>query len=189
MNLNTLVASCALAFAAAMPLSGHPATSHILQKEITALPDSSAGTPSADEPETGCTANGDSIVQRAMRYLGARYRYGHTGPYSFDCSGFTSYVYGKEGVKLTRSSRTQLQQGKIISRIADLQKGDLVFFGGSRSPRSVGHVGIVTEVDPETNRFKFIHASRNGVQVTASNTAYYSRRYLGARRVLNTGEE
>ena len=35
---------------------------------------------------------GDSIVARAMKHLGARYRYGHTGPKTFDCSGFTSYV-------------------------------------------------------------------------------------------------
>lgn len=92
-------------------------------------------------------------------------------------------------IKLSRSSRTQSTQGRVIERIADLQKGDLVFFGGSRSPRTVGHVGIVTEVDPDSNNFKFIHASNSGVKISASNSAYYGRRYLGARRILNTETE
>ena len=68
---------------------------------------------------------------------------------------------------------------------SELRKGDLVFFGGSRSTRTVGHVGIVTDVDPANNRFKFVHASRSGVKVDDSNSAYYSRRYIGARRILN----
>ena len=42
----------------------------------------------------------------------------------------------------------------------------------------------LTDVDPEGNGFKFIHAARNGVIVSDSNSAYYSRRYLGARRIL-----
>ena len=46
------------------------------------------------------------------------------------------------------------------------------------------HVGIVTDVDPEGHGFKFIHAARTGVIVSDSNSAYYSRRYLGARRII-----
>jgi len=187
--MKSLAASCVLTIAALMPTASQAAASTPFQIETYALADSTLA-PAPDDPDAADYAtNGDSIVQRAMRYLGARYRYGHTGPYTFDCSGFTSYVYGKEGIKLSRTSRTQSQQGKIIRRIADLQKGDLVFFGSSRAPRSIGHVGIVTEVDPETNRFKFIHASSKGVQVTASTASYYDRRYLGARRILQTDKE
>ena len=128
--------------------------------------------------------DGESIVQTALQYLGARYRAGHSGPSAFDCSGFTSYIYKLENISISRSSRSQYQEGTPIRQIADLQKGDLVFFGGSRSRRTVGHVGIVTDVDPGGNGFKFIHAARNGVIVSDSNSAYYSRRYLGARRIL-----
>lgn len=81
-------------------------------------------------PEAGVT-NGDSIVKTALQYLGARYRSGHSGPSAFDCSGFTSYVYRKENIRINRSSRSQFTQGTPIKKISDLQKGDLVFFGGS----------------------------------------------------------
>lgn len=128
---------------------------------------------------------GESVVQTALQYLGASYRSGMSGPYAFDCSGFTSYVYRKQNVSILRSSRSQYTQGTPIARIADLKKGDLVFFGGRGSPRSVGHVGIVTDVDPSGNNFSFVHAaSSGGVKISDSNEAYYSRRYIGARRIV-----
>ena len=106
---------------------------------------------------------GESVVKTALQYLGARYRSGMSGPTAFDCSGFTSFVYGKENVSILRSSRSQFTQGTPIARISDLKKGDLVFFGGSGRTRSVGHVGIVTDVDPSGSNFSFVHASRSGV--------------------------
>lgn len=48
---------------------------------------------------------GESVVQTALQYLGASYRSGMSGPYAFDCSGFTSYVYRKQNVSILRSSR------------------------------------------------------------------------------------
>ena len=94
---------------------------------------------------------GESVVQTALQYLGASYRSGMSGPYAFDCSGFTSYVYRKQNVSILRSSRSQYTQGTPIARISDLKKGDLVFFGGRGNSRSVGHVGIVMDVDPSGN--------------------------------------
>ena len=113
---------------------------------------------------------GENVVQTALQYLGASYRLGTNGPTVFDCSGFTSYVYGKQNVS--------------ILRISDLKKGDLVFFGGRGNARSVGHVGIVKDVDPSGNNFSFVHASIKGVKVSNSSEAYYSRRYIGARRIV-----
>ena len=130
------------------------------------------------------TVQGDNIVRTALKYLGARYRSGHSGPSAFDCSGFTSYVYGRQSINLSRSSRTQYQEGTPIYNTSALKKGDLVFFGGSRSTRTVGHVGIVTDVNPTTGQFKFVHAARTGVKVDDSNSAYYKNRYIGARRIV-----
>lgn len=127
---------------------------------------------------------GESVVQTALQYLGARYSLGSTGPNVFDCSGFTSYIYRKANVSILRTSRSQFTQGTPIARIADLKKGDLVFFGGRGNARSVGHVGIVTEVDPSGDNFSFVHASLKGVKVSNSNERYYNRRYLGARRIV-----
>ncbi len=76
------------------------------------------------------------VVSVAMRYIGAPYSWGAAGPNSFDCSGFTMFVYRQVGVSLPHSSGAQFGSGERVSR-ADLQAGDLVFFG---SP--IHHVGI-----------------------------------------------
>lgn len=129
---------------------------------------------------------GESVVKTALEYLGTRYSYGSTGPKSFDCSGFTSYVYRRENRDvLHRTSRSQYTQGTPVASISDLKKGDLVFFGGRGNSSRVGHVGIVSEVDPDGKQFSFVHASTNkGVTVSHSSEAYYSRRYIGARRIV-----
>lgn len=156
--------------------------------EVQSVADLSIATSTSNAASKASSANnlkGESIVKTALQYLGARYRSGHSGPSAFDCSGLTSFVYGQEGISISRSSRTQFQEGTPITDIASLKKGDLVFFGGSGARRSVGHVGIVTEVDPSGNKFKFVHAARTGVQVDDSNSAYYARRFMGARRIIN----
>lgn len=129
-------------------------------------------------------AFGETVVKTALQYLGARYRSGMSGPSAFDCSGFTSYIYKQANVSILRSSRSQFTQGTPIASISDLKKGDLVFFGGRGNSRSVGHVGIVTEVDAEGKNFSFVHAASGGVKVSDLNEPYYSRRYIGARRIV-----
>lgn len=138
---------------------------------------------------TGQTLNYDelmteNLINEALSHIGARYVYGSKGPLTFDCSGFTSYVYKRQNdVFIGASSRDQYSRNIPIKR-SELQSGDLVFFTSPRSGRNVGHVGIVVSVDPETDTFTFIHAStKEGVKVSKSTDSYYSRRYVGARRV------
>lgn len=163
-------------------------TAERIVKEVTPISAVEQAITSTAKAEKSVAYNsnfGESVVQTALQYLGASYRSGMSGPYAFDCSGFTSYVYRKQNVSILRSSRSQYTQGTPIARIADLKKGDLVFFGGRGSTRSVGHVGIVTDVDPSGNNFSFVHAaSSGGVKISDSNEAYYSRRYIGARRIV-----
>ena len=61
---------------------------------------------------------------------------GRQSPGGFDCSGLVQYVYKKLGVELPRRSSDQARAGQPVA-LADLQKGDLVFFG-----TPVDHVGI-----------------------------------------------
>lgn len=124
----------------------------------------------------------DDMLDEAFSHLGARYRSGMAGPYAFDCSGFTSYVFKNIGINLNRSSRAQYTQGEAVSK-SDLRSGDLVFFTSPRSGRNVGHVGIVVDVNQMNGSFNFIHASSSGVKVSSSSEGAYSRRYVGARRV------
>jgi len=137
----------------------------------------------ATRPVVGGKKQDDAILSQAMSLLGAKYRSGGADPRGFDCSGFTSYVYGVNGISIGRSSRDQYAQNTPINR-NQIRPGDLVFFSGTRIGSGVGHVGIVTEVDKSADTFFFIHSSTNGgVVVTSSANAYYAQRYLGARRV------
>lgn len=126
----------------------------------------------------------NGLLDEAMSHIGARYRSGSKGPYTFDCSGFTSYVYRQLGVaNIGASSRDQYARNMPVSR-SEMQRGDLVFFTSPRSGRNVGHVGIVVDVDPITNTFRFIHASTSdGVKISNSNDGFYARRFIGVRRV------
>mgnify|MGYP002518024815 CR=1 FL=1 len=129
-------------------------------------------------------AKADNIINTALKYLGVKYAYGKSSPKGFDCSGFTKYVFNEQDITLTRTSHSQFAEGQNISQSKDLKPGDLVFFGGETSIRTVGHVGIVTEVDSITHRFKFVHASRTGIKVDKSTDSYYRLRYIGARRII-----
>ncbi len=135
------------------------------------------------QPVRSGKVKSDVILSQAMSLLGKKYRAGGADPRGFDCSGFTSYVYGQNGISIGRSSRDQYAQNTPINR-NQIRPGDLVFFSGTRIGSGVGHVGIVTEVDKSADIFFFIHSSTNGgVVVTSSANAYYAQRYLGARRV------
>ena len=129
-------------------------------------------------------ASVNRIMDEAMKHIGARYRSGSKGPNAFDCSGFTSYVFGRSNLNIGCSSRDQYARNIPISR-SEMQRGDLVFFTSPHSGRNVGHVGIVVDVDPITRTFNFIQASsKSGVKISNSSEGFYARRYVGVRRVL-----
>ena len=119
------------------------------------------------------------ITSLAKKKLGRRYVWGATGAKNtFDCSGFTTYVYKKNGIRLPRRAIAQSKYGKYVSR-KNLKKGDLIFFDTSKRRRGyVNHVGIYL------GNGKFIHASsaKKKVVITSLNKNFYSKRYKGARR-------
>lgn len=81
---------------------------------------------------------GQLVVDEAARHYGAPYQWGATGPGTFDCSGFTSFVYRPFGIALPRTAAAQYDVLPHVSP-ADKQPGDLVFFYNSGG---VYHVGI-----------------------------------------------
>ena len=127
----------------------------------------------------------DELLDYAKTFIGVPYLLGASGPERFDCSGFTSYVFREFGYNLPHNSVQQCQSSRPVESFSDLRKGDLVFFGARGSIRSIGHVGIVVDVDLERGMFRFIHASTsNGVEIQRSTSPYFMMRYMGAGRVL-----
>ncbi|MDO4912601.1 MAG: C40 family peptidase [Lactobacillus sp.] len=78
------------------------------------------------------------LVKLIKKQVGKSYVWGSTGPYGFDCSGLTSYVYKKAIKKnITRTTYTQVKNGKRVS-LKHLKAGDLLFWGPKSAPYHVG---------------------------------------------------
>jgi cell wall-associated NlpC family hydrolase len=57
-----------------------------------------------------------------------------------DCSGFTQVIFKQLGIDLPRDAWQQADAGKEAGSFADVQCGDLVFFGNKER---ITHVGIL----------------------------------------------
>ena len=123
---------------------------------------------------------GSEIVSYAKQYLGCPYVYGAAGSQSFDCSGFTMYVYKHFGYSLAHSATAQSKVGTYVAK-ENLQPGDLVFFLDYETMDGIGHCGIYI------GEGEFIHASSgSGYCVKTSNllSGSYCNRYATARRLI-----
>jgi len=121
-------------------------------------------------------AESTSLNDVVSDLYGVPYKSSGTSKKGFDCSGFTRYVFDALGVDLPHNSAAQYEVGESVEK-KDLQPGDLVFF--NTNGRSISHVGIYigngTFVHSETGR---------GVVNTKLNDPYYwSKRYVGAKRI------
>lgn len=99
-------------------------------------------------------------------------------PYSrYDCSALVREVYYKySGIRLPSNTKNLYRLVKKVEK-NELSFGDLVFF--SEDGFNPSHVGIYI------GNNQFVHSSSsNGVVISSLKERYYSRGYLGARRVI-----
>ncbi|MFH8614284.1 NlpC/P60 family protein [Streptomyces sp. NPDC017979] len=113
-----------------------------------------------DAPSTAAPAAVGATGQRAARAvayaygaLGKPYVWGATGPASYDCSGLTQAAWRAAGISLPRTTYTQIDAGKRVSR-SELAPGDLVFFYPG-----ISHVGLYV------GGGRMVHAPRPGAPV------------------------
>lgn len=126
------------------------------------------------------TSKGSQIVEYAKKYLGCKYVYGASGPSTFDCSGFTMYVFRNFGVSLSHSATAQSKVGTYVAK-ENLQLGDLVFFTDYETGNGIGHCGIYI------GDGNFIHASSGTgycVKISTLTSGSYLKRYETARRIV-----
>lgn len=161
----------------------------------------------AMESDFGHFIKNSYILTSAVEELGKPYIYGTQGPNTFDCSGFTSYVYKKNGINIPRTSAMQAEKGEWVEK-EDLRAGDLIFFdtrkieklkvfvsdedsnpiiegsNGKEGGKTIIKPSKVTHVGMYIGDGKFIHASSGARQVVITDLSlkYYSDRYYGARR-------
>jgi len=119
-----------------------------------------------------------SVPFSAHKFLGHRYVWGAVGPNTFDCSGFTSYVYRKQGISIPRTAFEHFRSGSKVDK-NELKSGDLVFFDTAKKMTGkVNHVGMYI------GNNQFIHASsaKHKVVIGILASGFYNNRFMGARR-------
>jgi len=119
-----------------------------------------------------------ALLEEAMKHLGKPYVYGASGPNSFDCSGFVSYVLNQSGVRsFPRTNVRGLWAMTNPVSPGNAQPGDLIFFHSTYStPSPVTHVGIYL------GNGQMIHAGKP-VNITSINTNYWQNHFFGFGRL------
>ncbi|MFT4412996.1 LysM peptidoglycan-binding domain-containing protein [Fredinandcohnia humi] len=131
--------------------------------------------------ESGTQTNREQVLQALVKdsynFIGVPYKWGGTTTAGFDCSGFVSFMHARHGIDIPRvTSADYYRMGTAVSK-ANLQPGDLVFFAVNDTGR-ISHVGFYV------GNNEFISAtSSSGIAVVSMSNSYWSKYYVGAKRV------
>ncbi|CAG7652992.1 hypothetical protein PAESOLCIP111_06683 [Paenibacillus solanacearum] len=129
----------------------------------------------------------DEVIAAGLKYKGTPYEFGASAKQTdtFDCSSFTKYIFGRSGVTLPRDSRQQSQTGQEV-KVADVRKGDLLFFTtpqrkNEKGLQRIGHVAVYLGDN------KVLHTYRVGIGVTVTELdAAWKGRIVSAKRVISS---
>ena len=140
-----------------------------------------AAPPGAPEASKAEESIKDRLLRVAQRMLAVPYRFGGTTLWGIDCSGFVQKTFAFLNLDLPRTAREQYKEGVTVAK-SDLSPGDLVFF--RTYAKYASHVGIYLGDN------RFVHASSRDRKVTIDSLdePYYTKHYLGAKRLLAEGE-
>ena len=126
------------------------------------------------------------FVDYAKTLIGTPYVWGSVNPnVGVDCSGFVNYVSHHFGISVPRTSAQFTDLGTEV-KAEQAMPGDLILFTGSNPKKKVvGHMGIVTEEDPD-GHIRFIHSSsghKRGVHISELQ-GYYKTRLVKIIRIF-----
>ena len=161
----------------------------VLATVIANLPSAATTTTTGRSPSTrrripdspAASAAASRVLHTADSYRGVPYVWGGNTPKGFDCSGFTKYVFAKNGIALPRTSREQAHVGTALpADFRYLRPGDLMMF--AEPGEAISHVAIYA------GDGWIIHSSSSvgGVGYTDLNSGgdWFVANFVVARRVL-----
>ena len=126
------------------------------------------------------------VIGTAEEYIGVPYKWGGNTPESgFDCSGYTRYVFARQGLQLPRTSREQARAGQnVTARRSALRQGDLMMF--AEPHRAISHVAIYA------GDGRIIHSSSSGGGVRYDDLdtkrgQWFMHNMVAARRLTANG--
>jgi gamma-D-glutamyl-L-lysine dipeptidyl-peptidase len=118
-------------------------------------------------------------IELGKRFQGIPYLWGGTSSFGFDCSGFTQMLVRARGIIMPRDADKQAAwSGVVAVERANLQPGDLLFFGSS--PRNIDHTGMYI------GDGQFIQDTTNGhpvVQISRLDDEPWTHLLVACRRV------
>lgn len=121
----------------------------------------------------------------AHKFLGITYTWGGVSSFGFDCSGFTQMLVRQRGIEMPRDADLQAAwSGVVPVQRANLQPGDLLFFGSS--PSKITHTGMYI------GNGQFIHDTTHdhpGVQISWLDDMPWTKLLVAARRVEEKPEK
>lgn len=148
---------------------------------------SSRGTVSRSIPSSPApSATAARVLTTADQYVGVPYTWGGNTPQSgFDCSGFTKYVFAKQGIQLPRTSREQSRAGQGVALdFAAMRPGDIMLF--AEPGEAISHVAIYV------GSGEIIHSSSayhgvNYLDLRTSRGDWYVQNLVAVRRLTANG--
>jgi cell wall-associated NlpC family hydrolase len=148
-TLNAAATKAAGSHALVHPLHSLPPLPRPAKQQANQPAHAGAGSvplPAAQAPSGPVPAVNGTLAQRliaiAKSRIGAPYVYGAAGPNAFDCSGFTSWVFGQVGIGLPRTAAEQWNSGAHVPYF-QAQPGDILAWASDPTvPGYVSHVAI-----------------------------------------------
>jgi len=119
------------------------------------------------------------LIDWSKRFVGLPYLWGGTSTYGYDCSGFTQMLCRRRGYSMPRDASPQAQWdgAKPIAK-ADLQPGDLLYFGSS--PRHITHTGMYIGNGQFINATAYQHPI---VQIDNLDDEHWTKLLVAATRI------